>query len=153
MNGERLLDHYGRIADVHDAIARLRRFILDLAMRGKLVPQDANDEPASVLLKRVAAEKARLVKAGEIKQAESISDLTRSDHRLELPTGWAITDLRSVCVSVTDGDHLPPPKTEHGIPFLVIGNVRSQQIDLKGTRYVSPQYYHALDPIRRPRRW
>ena len=63
MNAEHLLAHFDRIADAPDAIPRLRRFILDLAVRGKLVPQDPNDEPASELLKRIAAEKARLVKA------------------------------------------------------------------------------------------
>jgi len=52
MNAERLLAHYERIADAPDTIARLRRFILDLAVRGKLVPQDPEDEPASELLKR-----------------------------------------------------------------------------------------------------
>ena len=74
MNAERLLAHYERIADAPDAIARLRRFILDLAVRGKLVPQDPNDEPASELLKRIAAEKARLVKAGEIRKPRDLSD-------------------------------------------------------------------------------
>ena len=63
MNAEHLLTHFDRIADAPDAIPRLRRFILDLAVRSKLVPQDPNDEPASELLKRIAAEKARLVKA------------------------------------------------------------------------------------------
>jgi hypothetical protein len=53
MNAERLMAHYDQIADASDAIARLRRFILDLAVRGKLAPQDANDEPASELLKRI----------------------------------------------------------------------------------------------------
>ena len=57
MNAERLLAHYDRIADAPDAIARLRRFVLDLAVRGKLVPQDASDEPGSELLKRIAKEK------------------------------------------------------------------------------------------------
>jgi type I restriction enzyme, S subunit len=61
MIADRLLAHYERVADAPDAIARLRRFILDLAVRGKLVPQDSSDEPASELLKRIAAEKARLV--------------------------------------------------------------------------------------------
>ena len=65
MNAEHLLTHFDRIADAPDAIPRLRRFILDLAVRGKLVPQDPNDEPASELLKRIAVEKARLVKARE----------------------------------------------------------------------------------------
>ena len=68
MNADRLLDHYERIADAPDAIPRLRRFILDLAVRGKLVAQDPNDEPAAELLKRIAKEKARLVKKGELRQ-------------------------------------------------------------------------------------
>lgn len=57
MNAERLLAHYERIADASEAIGRLRRFILDLAVRGKLVPQDAKDEPAAELLKRIGMEK------------------------------------------------------------------------------------------------
>jgi type I restriction enzyme S subunit len=61
MNAERMLEHYERIADAPDAIARLRRFILDLAVRGKLVPQDPNDEPASELLNRIAKEKVSQV--------------------------------------------------------------------------------------------
>ena len=54
MNAELLLAQYNQIAEAPDAIARLRRFILDLAVRGKLVPQDATDEPAAELLKRIA---------------------------------------------------------------------------------------------------
>ena len=57
MNAERLLKHYEKIADTPDAIARLRRFSLDLSVRGKLVPQDASDEPATELLERIAKEK------------------------------------------------------------------------------------------------
>ena len=72
MNAERLLAHYERIADAPDAIARLRRFILDLAVHGKLVKQNPNDEPAAELLKRIAAEKARLVKAGKIKRPKQL---------------------------------------------------------------------------------
>ena len=57
MNAKQLLTHFDRLADAPDAIPRLRRFILDLAVRGKLVEQDPEDEPASELLKRIAAEK------------------------------------------------------------------------------------------------
>jgi type I restriction enzyme S subunit len=52
MKADRLREHYERIADAPDAIARLRRFVLDLAVRGKLVPQDAGDEPAVTVLRR-----------------------------------------------------------------------------------------------------
>lgn len=60
MNADRLLALYDRVAEAPDAITSLRRFVLDLAVRGKLVEQDPADEPASELLKRIAAEKARL---------------------------------------------------------------------------------------------
>ena len=106
MNAERLLKHYERIADAPDAIARLRRFILDLAVRGKLVPQDAKDEPASELLKRIAKEKARLVKAREIKRAEPINDLIGSEHGLPMPRGWTAANLQSICNS---GNRRRPP--------------------------------------------
>ncbi len=77
MNADRLLAHYEQIADAPDAIARLRRFILDLAVRGKLVQQDTKDEPASELLKRIATEKARLVKAGEFREPSSFVRIDR----------------------------------------------------------------------------
>ena len=151
MNAEHLLTHFDRLADAPDTVPRLRRFILDLAVRGKLVEQDPNDEPAGELLKRIAAEKKRRVEAGEIKKTKPTTDLTSSIPGLDVTSGWVITSLQSVCASITDGDHLPPPKTENGIPFLVIGNVRSQTINFAGSRFVSPEYYEALDPIRRPR--
>ena len=75
MNAERLLARYERIADAPDAIGRLRRFILDLAVRGKLVPQDPKDEPASELLKRIAMERARLIKNGNIRSSEPSSPI------------------------------------------------------------------------------
>ena len=73
MNAERLLAQYEHIADAPDATPRLRRFVLDLAVRGKLVLQDPNDEPASELLKRVAKEKARTSKQKKIELEIAIS--------------------------------------------------------------------------------
>ena len=68
MNAERLLALYDHVAEAPDAVSRLRRFVLDLAARGKLVEKAPADEPAAELLKRIAAEKARLVKAGKIRK-------------------------------------------------------------------------------------
>lgn len=94
MNAEGLLDHYERIADAPDAISRLRRFILDLAVRGKLLPQDPNDEPASELLTRIADEKARLVKAGEIKKPKVLPSV--EEPPFDLPQNWRWTPIREV---------------------------------------------------------
>ena len=87
MNAEHLLTNFDRIADTPDAIPRLRRFILDLAVRGKLVPQDPNDEPASELLKRISTAKARLVKAGEIKKNKA-NPIKMADSPFDLPNSW-----------------------------------------------------------------
>lgn len=89
MNAERLLAHYETVADAPDAIAHLRHFILNLAVRGKLVPQDANDEPATELLKRIAKEKARLLKAGEIRKPPSLEPITDAEVLYALPRTWA----------------------------------------------------------------
>ena len=88
MNAERLLAHYERIADAPDAIPRLRRFILDLAVRGKLVEQDPNDEPAVELLKRISEEKARLVKAKKISKQVAFQPPDLSEVSFDLPGSW-----------------------------------------------------------------
>jgi type I restriction enzyme S subunit len=96
MTADRLLAHYETIADAPDAIARLRRFILDLAVRGKLVPQDPNDEPASELLKRIAKEKARLVKAGAIRTPKAIP--AQSEAPFPIPSNWRWSQLAEIGV-------------------------------------------------------
>ena len=92
MNADRLLAHYEKVADAPDAIPSLRHFILDLAVRGKLVEQDPNDEPASELLKQIVAEKARLVKAGKSKKSKS-KQVDRFNTLFELPKSWKWTTL------------------------------------------------------------
>jgi hypothetical protein len=94
MNADRLLAHCARIADAPDAIARLRRFILDLAVRGKLLPQDPKDEPVAELLKRIAAEKARLVKAGEIRKPKALPEV--EEPPFDVPHLWRWTRIREV---------------------------------------------------------
>ena len=100
MTADRLLAHYERIADAPDAVSRLRRFVLDLAVRGKLVPQDPNDEPASELLKRIAAEKVRLAKEGEIKKVKPVLPIAPDEEPFRLPSCWQWTRLGEVAYSV-----------------------------------------------------
>ena len=94
MNAEQLLQHFERISEAPDAIKLLRRFILDLAVRGKLVEQEPSEEPAAELLKRIAAEKARLVKAGEIKAVKPYE--RRDSSNLKLPDGWLMVSLAEI---------------------------------------------------------
>ncbi len=77
-------------------IKKLRELILELAVRGKLVPQDPNDEPASELLKRIAAEKAELVKQGKIKKQTPLPEISEEEKPFELPEGWEWVTLATV---------------------------------------------------------
>ena len=88
MNAEHLLTHFDRLTDAPDAIPRLRRFILDLAVRGKLVEQDPEDEPAGELLKRIAAEKERLVREKRISKQAPFLPPDLSEIPFALPDSW-----------------------------------------------------------------
>lgn len=101
MNVERLLALYDRVAEAPDAIARLRRFVLDLAVRGKLVEQDPADEPASELLRRIAAEKARLVKAGVIRKPKPVE--IANGCMYALPETWALIPFAEVIIKHLGG--------------------------------------------------
>lgn len=94
MNAERLLAIYDRVADAPDAVPSLRRFVLDLAVRGKLVEQDPNDEPASELLKRIEEEKIRLVKARMARKGKKLPPA--EDSPTQLPNAWCWTEIAEV---------------------------------------------------------
>jgi type I restriction enzyme S subunit len=96
MNPDLLLAHFDRISDAPDAIPRLRRFILDLAVRGRLVEQDSTQEPASALLMKIQSEKARLIKAGEIRLQRPLPPLEQDEVPFLLPHGWIWTRIRQV---------------------------------------------------------
>lgn len=108
MKADRLLALYDRVADAPDAVDRLRRFVLDLAVRGKLVEQDPADEPASELLKRIAAEKAR---RGPFYRARG-SRLQAVQEPIEspwgLPSAWQWTQLD--CIADFRSGRTPPRK-------------------------------------------
>jgi len=122
----RLLKLYDRVADAPGAIERLRKFVLDLAVRGKLVEQDPEDEPAEALLERIAAEKARIVKAGEIRKPRSVPPLDPEDIPYPAPEGWAWTQIAQIGVisprNVADDDQkasfvpMPMIAAELGVP-------------------------------------
>ncbi len=85
----------GNAASVY-GIKKLRELILELAVRGKLVAQDPNDEPASELLKRIKAEKAKLVAEGKIKKDKPLPAITEEEKPFDLPAGWAWARLGSI---------------------------------------------------------
>ena len=125
---------------------KLRQKILDLAIRGKLVPQDPNDEPASVLLERICAEKDQLIKAGKIKRGkQTISDKSHYENvPFEIPKTWEWVKLGSICDKIVDGDHNPPKGLDTPTQFLMLSsrNVNHNRIeDLDNVRYISEKVF------------
>ncbi|EPL8212563.1 restriction endonuclease subunit S [Raoultella ornithinolytica] len=109
-------------------IKKLRELILELAVRGKLVPQDPNDEPASELLKCIAAEKAELVKQGKIKKQKPLPEISEDEKPFELPEGWEWVRLGAIAHifngnSISSSEKENKYSTAEGIPFIATKDV------------------------------
>ena len=98
-----LTDNLPLLAGAPNGIKKLRELVLELAVRGKLVPQDPSDEPASELLKRIAEEKARLVAEGKIKKQKALAKIGDDEKTLELPAGWAWQRFADFALDVSTG--------------------------------------------------
>ncbi|MGA9070993.1 MAG: hypothetical protein WB424_12100, partial [Terracidiphilus sp.] len=103
MNAELLLAHYDRISDAPDAVARLRKFILDLAVRGKLVEQDMNDEPASELLLRIQREKRKLFGKSNVRVDKPQVPIAQDELPFELMPNWQAARMSDVLLEIQTG--------------------------------------------------
>ena len=145
MNPTQLLAHFDRISEAPDAVARLRRFILDLAVRGKLVEQDPSDEPAAELLKRIQAEKTRLVKVGAIRKQEQLSEVNASDELFKIPASWCWVRLSHVLTKLTDGTHHSPPNEPEGeFMYVTAKNIKPEGISVTNITYVSAEVHSEI---------
>ncbi len=128
-------------------IKKLRELILELAVRGKLVPQDPNDEPASVLLERIAAEKAQLVKDKKIKKPKALPEISEDEKAFELPKGWEWSRLQDLTSYIQRGKG---PKYAESGKVRVISQkcVQNTGFNLDVARYVTDESLSAYQPER-----
>ena len=122
---------------------KLRQKILDLAIRGKLVPQDPNDEPASVLLERIKAEKERLIKEGKIKRSKKSAKTSDTPHYenvpFEVPDNWAWTTLGEICLFLSRGKSPKYSDSDKTYPvFAQKCNLKEGGISLEQARFLDP---------------
>ncbi|PUE20485.1 hypothetical protein B9Z38_09040 [Limnohabitans sp. MMS-10A-160] len=96
--------HFDLIAQAPGGVARLRELILTLAVQGKLVPQDPSDEPASELLKKIRAEKDRLIAEGKIKRDKPLAEITDEEKPFDLPTGWEWARIPEITHGLGQGE-------------------------------------------------
>lgn len=129
-------------------VKKLRELILELAVRGKLVPQDPNDEPASVLLERIAAEKKRLVKDKIIPRTKGLPPINEDEIPINLPNGWTVVRLGELTSKLGSGSTPRGGKnayTSEGIPFLRSQNVRNEGIKLDDIAYISEEIHQKME--------
>ncbi len=142
-----------------ETVSLTKSKILDLAIRGKLVPQNPDDEPASVLLERIRAEKEELIKQGKIKRYKKESVIFKGEDNsyyetigkntvcideeipFDIPDRWTWCRLQSISSILTDGTHKTPEYSDSGYMFLSSKNVTSGKIDWENVMYI-PEYLH-----------
>jgi len=126
---------------------QLRRNILQDAIEGKLTADWRKEHPvqkgnpdydAEALFELI--QKERKVD----KKRKTLPPILDAEKPFELPTGWKWVRLGEICNSITDGDHLPPPKQPSGIPFVVISDISSGKIHFRNKRFVSRDYFNKL---------
>lgn len=128
----------------------LRQSILQQAVEGKLCEQDPNDEPASVLLEKIKAEKEHLIAEKKIKKQKPLPPISEEEKTFDLPKGWEWCRLGELVTSVTDGPHYSPEYHDKGIPFISGRNITLKGIDFSTAKFISPQLHEELSKRCRP---
>ena len=131
-------DNFGTLAEAPNGVKKLREMILQLAVQGKLVEQDPKDEPASVLLEKIAAEKARLVKDGKIKKQKPFPPIDPREVPYELPMGWNWVRSNDI-FDVRDGTHDTPKYVSKGFPLITSKNISNGLLDFANIQYISAE--------------
>lgn len=136
----RIASHFDTLFTTEESIDQLKQTILQLAVMGKLVPQDPNDEPASELLKKIAAEKVKLVKEGKIKKEKPLSPIEESDQPFKLPRGWEWARIEKATLFSEYGISEKTYETEDGIPVLKMGDIQDGKVLLGGQKKADPDF-------------
>ena len=142
---------------------QLKNSILQMAIQGKLVPQDPNDEPAYVLLERIRAEKEQLIKDGKIKKEKNPSIIFRGADNLpyekvgknepvciadevpfEIPESWEWVRLGTILHKLSDGTHSRPHYVASGIPFISVKDISGGKLDFSDCKYITEEEHCEL---------
>ena len=129
------LGHLPRLTTRPDQIKQLRQTILNLAVRGQLVPQDPSDEPASELLKHIQAEKARLVRVGEAKEQKRLQENRSAGKPFDIPQTWLWVSLGDVAFGFRYGTSVKCSYEPTGEPVLRIPNIDNGRINVEDLKF------------------
>lgn len=147
---QRIANHFDTLFTTEQSIDQLKQSILQLAVMGKLVPQDPNDEPASKLLNKIENQKAKLVKEGKIKKAKPLQPITEGEKPFVLPMGWEWVRLGQVgiCSTGKTPSTREPKYFEGDIPFIGPGQITPQGELLSSDKFVSEEgVYESMEAM------
>lgn len=132
-----LTKHFGDLYSVKENVAELRKAILQLAVMGKLVEQDPNDQPASELLKEIEAERKKLIEAKEIKKPKALPEINEEEKPYALPSGWEWVRLGEIGETNIGLTYSPSDVADSGTPVLRSSNIQNGKLDLSDIKRVS----------------
>ena len=138
----RVATHFDLLLDRPEAVDALEQTILQLAVRGLLVPQDPTDEPACHLLQKIRTEKDRLIAEGKIRIDKPVAPITEGDTPFELPIGWQwvrFDELTHPLKPIAYGVLVPGPDVETGVPFVRIADLSLTNPPSKPDKSIAPE--------------
>ena len=143
-NWQRVAQQFDLLLDRPEAIDALEQTLLQLAVRGLLVPQEPTDEPASALLQKIRAEKDRLIATGQIKQGKPLPPITDEEKPFELPVGWEWVRLGFLLKKIGAGSTPLGGREVYvssGVKFLRSQNVWDDGLRLDGVAFIKPEIH------------
>ncbi|AZZ98797.1 restriction endonuclease subunit S [Pseudoalteromonas sp. R3] len=127
---QRISEHFDTLFTTEDSIDQLKQTILQLAVMGKLVKQDPNDEPASALLERIAQEKEKLIKNKKIKKQKALLPISEDEKPFELPVGWEWSRIGNASLRTDYGLSDKSSENIDGVPVLAMGQIQEGKVIL-----------------------
>lgn len=127
---QRVSEHFDTLFTTEDSIEQLKQTILQLAVMGKLVKQDPNDEPASALLERITQEKEQLIKDKKIKKQKALLPISEDEKPFELPVGWEWSRIGNASLRTDYGLSDKSSENIDGVPVLAMGQIQEGKVIL-----------------------
>jgi type I restriction enzyme S subunit len=132
-----------------DLLKKYRQAILQDAIQGKLVKQDKNDEPASVLLEKIKKEKQKLITEGKLKADKELTPIHPDEVPFEIPKNWVWCRLGDVSLKVQDGTHFSP-SMQYDVPeknrflYITSKNIKDYGIEMFGATYIDKETHESI---------
>ncbi|MDX2374651.1 restriction endonuclease subunit S [Psychrobacter sp. PP-21] len=146
-NWARIAEHFDSLFTTEQSIEALKQTVLQLAVMGKLVPQNPDDEPASVLLEKIAKEKERLIKEKKIKKVKPLPSISDDEKPFELPEGWSFYRLGELVEKLGSGSTPRGGQAAYaatGIPFLRSQNVWNEGLKVHDIAYITKETHQRM---------